>query len=88
MRLLHVVHSCNPLAGGVAEAVNRLAEASTEVGHKAEIATCDQPSSSFLEELDVAARGLDIPHVSHIYNYDIPAESKEYIIKRCIKAYL
>jgi len=28
---------------------------------------------------DVAARGLDIPHVSHIYNYDIPAESKEYI---------
>ena len=58
MRLLHVVHSCNPLAGGVAEAVNRLAEASTEVGHKAEIATCDQPSSSFLEELDVAARGF------------------------------
>ena len=28
---------------------------------------------------DVAARGLDIPHVSHIYNYDIHAESKEYI---------
>ena len=58
MRLLHVVHSCNPLAGGVAEAVNRLAEASMEVGHQAEIATCDQPSSSFLEELDVAARGF------------------------------
>ena len=58
MRLLHVVHSCNPLAGGVAEAVNRLAEASTEVGHKAEIATCDQPSSSFFEELDLAVRGF------------------------------
>ncbi len=28
---------------------------------------------------DVAARGLDIPHVSHIYNYDLPVESKEYI---------
>jgi len=28
---------------------------------------------------DVAARGLDIPHVSHIYNYDIPKESKQYI---------
>jgi len=58
VRLLHVVHSCNPLAGGVAEAVNRLAEASTEVGHKAEIATCDQPSSSFFEELDLAVRGF------------------------------
>ena len=28
---------------------------------------------------DVAARGLDIPGVSHIYNYDIPADSKLYI---------
>ena len=28
---------------------------------------------------DVAARGLDIKGVSHIYNYDIPKTSKEYI---------
>jgi len=28
---------------------------------------------------DVAARGLDIGGVSHIYNYDIPKDSKEYI---------
>jgi ATP-dependent RNA helicase DeaD len=28
---------------------------------------------------DVAARGLDIPGVSHIYNYDIPKTSTEYI---------
>ena len=28
---------------------------------------------------DVAARGLDIPHVSHVYNYDSPKESKQYI---------
>lgn len=28
---------------------------------------------------DVAARGLDIKGVSHIYNYDIPKDSKEYI---------
>jgi ATP-dependent RNA helicase DeaD len=28
---------------------------------------------------DVAARGLDIPNVSHIYNYDIPKYSKDYI---------
>ncbi len=28
---------------------------------------------------DVAARGLDIKDVSHVYNYDIPKESKEYI---------
>lgn len=28
---------------------------------------------------DVAARGLDIPHVSHVYNYDAPSDSKEYV---------
>ncbi len=28
---------------------------------------------------DVAARGLDIPDVTHVYNYDIPRESKQYI---------
>ncbi|MCP6719644.1 MAG: DEAD/DEAH box helicase, partial [Patescibacteria group bacterium] len=27
----------------------------------------------------IAARGLDIKGVSHVYNYDIPSESKEYI---------
>ncbi len=28
---------------------------------------------------DVASRGLDIQGVSHVYNYDIPKESKQYI---------
>ncbi|MBW2999383.1 DEAD/DEAH box helicase, partial [Candidatus Woesearchaeota archaeon] len=28
---------------------------------------------------DVAARGLDIKGVSHVYNYDIPRDSKQYI---------
>ncbi|MBN2518092.1 MAG: DEAD/DEAH box helicase, partial [Candidatus Altiarchaeota archaeon] len=28
---------------------------------------------------DVAARGLDIKNVSHVYNYDVPGSAKEYI---------
>jgi ATP-dependent RNA helicase DeaD len=28
---------------------------------------------------DVAARGLDIKNVTHVYNYDIPKEAKQYI---------
>ena len=28
---------------------------------------------------DVAARGLDIPEVSHVFNYDIPEDSEAYV---------
>jgi len=35
--------------------------------------------SKFLICTDVAARGLDIKNVSHVYNYDIPKSSNDYI---------
>ncbi|MBT3416650.1 DEAD/DEAH box helicase [Candidatus Woesearchaeota archaeon] len=28
---------------------------------------------------DVAARGLDIPNISHVYNYDLPIDPKDYV---------
>ena len=28
---------------------------------------------------DVAARGLDIPNVSHIFNFDVPIHSEDYV---------
>ncbi|MFO7676867.1 MAG: DEAD/DEAH box helicase [Thermoplasmatota archaeon] len=36
-------------------------------------------TTDVLVATDVAARGLDIKNVSHIYNYDVPATPKEYI---------
>ncbi|MCF7798343.1 DEAD/DEAH box helicase [Candidatus Woesearchaeota archaeon] len=38
-------------------------------GEKADVLVCT----------DVAARGLDIPQVTHVYNYDIPADGKSYV---------
>ena len=37
---------------------------------------------------DVAARGLDIPDVSHVYNYDVPIHAEDYVhrIGRCGRA--
>ncbi len=34
---------------------------------------------SVLAATDVAARGLDIKDVSHVYNYDVPKSSEEYV---------
>ncbi len=34
---------------------------------------------TFLAASDVAARGLDIPNVSHIFNYDVPIHPEDYV---------
>ena len=36
-------------------------------------------SLRFLVASDVAARGLDIPSVSHVFNYDVPSHSEDYV---------
>ncbi|MEL7105586.1 MAG: DEAD/DEAH box helicase [Pseudomonadota bacterium] len=36
-------------------------------------------SIRFLIASDVAARGLDIPRVSHVFNYDVPSHSEDYV---------
>jgi superfamily II DNA/RNA helicase len=34
---------------------------------------------TFLAASDVAARGLDIPEVSHVFNYDVPIAAEDYV---------
>ncbi|QDL92862.1 DEAD/DEAH box helicase [Paroceanicella profunda] len=36
-------------------------------------------SVQFLVASDVAARGLDIPNVSHVFNFDVPIHSEDYV---------
>jgi ATP-dependent RNA helicase RhlE len=36
-------------------------------------------SVQFLVAADVAARGLDIPDVTHVFNYDVPSHAEDYV---------
>ena len=36
-------------------------------------------TSELLVATDVAARGLDVSHVSHVFNYDVPSGAESYV---------
>ena len=53
-----------------------------DMDQKARTETLDKFRSgeiTFLAASDVAARGLDIPDVSHIFNFDLPWQSDDYV---------
>ncbi|MDZ4790424.1 MAG: DEAD/DEAH box helicase [Hyphomicrobiales bacterium] len=53
-----------------------------DMDQRARTATLDgfrSGSITFLAASDVAARGLDIPDVSHVFNFDVPISPEDYI---------
>ena len=53
-----------------------------DMDQKARTETLDKFRSgeiTFLAASDVAARGLDIPDVSHVFNFDLPWQSDDYV---------
>lgn len=79
--------------GRTKHGVERLSRNLSDFGFKADSIHGDKPYASRLRALeafkrdnitvlvatDVAARGLDIPDVSHVINYDVPATYDDYV---------
>ena len=80
----------------------KLAQSLAEDGHKASFLHGDLPQGKrnrilqdvrkgkckILVATDVAARGLDVPALSHVINYDLPRQTEDYVhrIGRCGRA--
>ncbi len=50
MKIVHIIHSLDPLKGGTTEALRSLATACVKEGHSSEIITLDAPDCVWLEE--------------------------------------
>jgi len=53
LRILNVVSSINPAAGGVSEAILRLSKAVVDLGHEVEIVSVDAPDSTWKKDIQV-----------------------------------
>ena len=61
-------HNAAPIHGDLAQSVRMDTLAKFKSGE-----------IEFLVASDVAARGLDVPDVSHVFNYDVPSHSEDYV---------
>ncbi|HEY0308573.1 MAG TPA: glycosyltransferase [Acidobacteriaceae bacterium] len=58
MRILHVIDTLDPAAGGPAESVRRILASYTDMGHSGEVVTLDDPTAPFLHELQFPVHPL------------------------------
>ncbi len=58
MRLLYLIPSLNPAAGGPVENLRQCGAVMTEMGHSTEVATLDEPGSRWVREFPFPATGL------------------------------
>jgi ATP-dependent RNA helicase DeaD len=74
--------TCEPLAESLTRSGYRAAALHGDIAQKQRERIIDQLRSGNLDVIvatDVAARGLDVPRISHVFNYDLPFDSEAYV---------
>ncbi|MDF0535187.1 ATP-dependent RNA helicase RhlB [Shewanella yunxiaonensis] len=75
-------HQCENLWGWLEGDGHRVGLLTGDVPQKKRLKILEQFTKGELDILvatDVAARGLHIPHVSHVYNFDLPDDCEDYV---------
>ncbi len=68
MRILHILSSVDPRAGGPMEGVRQRGLRLTHLGHSVEVVTLDDPTEDFLKAFPLKAHALGPSHGSYAYN--------------------
>lgn len=74
--------TCEPLAENLQRCGYRTAALHGDIAQKQRERIIDQLRSGDLDVIiatDVAARGLDVQRISHVFNYDLPFDSEAYV---------
>jgi len=58
MRILHIIDTLDPAAGGPSESVRRILASYAAMGHHGEVVTLNDPAAPFLRELDFTVHAL------------------------------
>jgi ATP-dependent RNA helicase RhlB len=75
-------HRCEQVWGSLAADGHRVGLLTGDVPQKKRERILDEFTKGLIDILvatDVAARGLHIPQVTHVYNYDLPDDSEDYV---------
>ncbi len=68
MRILHIISTLNPKAGGPSTNIRRIVPSYAHMGHSGEVVTLDAPDAPFLHNIGFATHPLG--PVSSVYSYD------------------
>ncbi|TGC06101.1 ATP-dependent RNA helicase RhlB, partial [Salmonella enterica subsp. enterica serovar Enteritidis] len=75
-------HRCEDIWGHLAADGHRVGLLTGDVAQKKRLRILDEFTRGDLDILvatDVAARGLHIPAVTHVFNYDLPDDCEDYV---------
>ena len=75
-------HSCEEIYGWLQADGHRVGLLTGDVPQKRRLKILDDFTAGHLDILvatDVAARGLHIPDVTHVFNYDLPDDAEDYV---------
>jgi len=68
VKILHIIHSVNPVAGGPIEGIKQLSKAKTSYGWEIEVACLDNPDAPWIKDFPLKVHAMGPSYLSYGYS--------------------